>query len=417
MEYVLKRAMKRRLLLLVAVVTLGSPFTGLLMFVEEVGAAEDLEKKQDLLKKTEEQIAVTKSVIELKKNQANILNNQIGTLEKRSDSLENDMRDNKTKIEQIGNDVRSLETRIESNESAVGIKKSILAGLFRSYYDFQSIDESAEMTETFGGDSFLGVRDNLESFQDEISKGLAEILELQGKLIDDKDKLRQNREQLEDFEEKLASQMTYLEGAQKQKEALLSQAQTEQKVYQKKLSRLEEERRDIESEIEDIESVKSGKIDLKSMPAPKKGLLGFPVSTPVRVTQNYGKATWTRWYSFHNGVDFGGKTGDSIFSAGNGKVVATGDNGRYAYGKWIAVDHANGITTMYGHLSAYEAKKGDSVKEGEIIGRLGNTGYSTGPHLHFTVFSSDSFEVVESKKVSGIKIPTGGHVNPNKYLK
>ena len=105
-----------------------------------------------------------------------------------------------------------------------------------------------------------------------------------------------------------------------------------------------------------------------------------------------------------------------IYAAGNGKVIGSGSNGKYAYGNWIAIDHGDGLVTLYGHLSSKSVSRGDSVKRGDKIGISGNTGFSTGPHLHFSVFVKSSYEVVQSKYVKGLMIPTGAGVNPMKYL-
>lgn len=188
------------------------------------------------------------------------------------------------------------------------------------------------------------------------------------------------------------------------------------------VDQLQDEKDAIENEIESFESSKVGELNLKDMPSFKKGLLAYPVSKVV-FSQGYGKTSFaktSKFYgksAFHNGLDFAMPTGTKILAAADGKVIATGNNGRYAYGRWMAVDHGNGIVTMYGHLSSVSKSKGSSVKEGDTIAKSGNTGNSTGPHLHFTVFSAKSFEIVPSKSVSSVKdIPVGATVNPKNYL-
>ncbi len=85
----------------------------------------------------------------------------------------------------------------------------------------------------------------------------------------------------------------------------------------------------------------------------------------------------------HKGTDFAGKIGTSILAAGDGKVKTV----RYSsgYGLYIVIDHGKGVETIYGHLKDVTVKKGDIVKASQEIGKLGNTGLSTGPHLHFEI--------------------------------
>lgn len=377
--------------------------------------AENLQDNLDILKK---QIETTKNILKLKNNQATLLDKQIDVLENRSERLKDDVETNKKKLSEVQGNVEALQSRIETNEKRMTVQKSILTSLLRSYYEISLSGDLIENPIQSSGDSALmGSQDSIQSIQQKVAEELENIVTLTKSLDEDKHRIEENRLSLAELVNKLESQTVYLEGAQSQKEALLEQTKTEQKSYEKKLDKLEEERRDIENEIEEIESSKTGSIDLKSMPAPKKGLLGFPVAEPASVSQSYGKATWTKWYSFHNGVDFTGKVGDPIFAAESGKVIATGDSGRYAYGKWVVIDHGNGLATLYGHLSKVLVTTGEAVSEAKKIGLLGNTGYSTGPHVHFTVFSSKSFEVRASSAVRGVKIPTGAHVNPNRYLK
>ncbi|MCK9351329.1 MAG: M23 family metallopeptidase [Candidatus Paceibacterota bacterium] len=88
----------------------------------------------------------------------------------------------------------------------------------------------------------------------------------------------------------------------------------------------------------------------------------------------------------HNGVDFSGRGGLSVVAAASGKVLislSSGYNG--GYGKYVVIAHPNGTQTLYAHLSANFVSAGESVTQGQLIGNIGNTGLSTGPHLHFEV--------------------------------
>jgi murein DD-endopeptidase MepM/ murein hydrolase activator NlpD len=87
--------------------------------------------------------------------------------------------------------------------------------------------------------------------------------------------------------------------------------------------------------------------------------------------------------AMHTGIDFRGDTGDPIRATASGTVTVAGWSG--GYGKMVEIDHGNGLTTRYGHLSEIDVDVGDTVRAGGIIGRLGSTGRSTGPHLHYEV--------------------------------
>ena len=86
----------------------------------------------------------------------------------------------------------------------------------------------------------------------------------------------------------------------------------------------------------------------------------------------------------HTGVDFTAPIGSSIQATGNGKVI-TAEYGRVGYGNHVIIDHGYGYTTLYGHMSTIQVKVGDVIHKGQTIGTVGNTGMSTGPHLHYEV--------------------------------
>lgn len=91
-----------------------------------------------------------------------------------------------------------------------------------------------------------------------------------------------------------------------------------------------------------------------------------------------------RWGRQHAGVDLSGRTGDPIYAADGGKIISSGyDNGGYGY--MVIIDHENGYKTYYAHCSQLLVSAGDRVVKGELIAKVGSTGNSTGPHLHFEV--------------------------------
>ena len=86
---------------------------------------------------------------------------------------------------------------------------------------------------------------------------------------------------------------------------------------------------------------------------------------------------------FHPGIDIAGNYGDPVYASAAGDVEEAGWNG--GYGRYIKISHGNGYETAYGHMSSIAVSSGDSVKKGDVIGYVGSSGYSTGPHLHFEV--------------------------------
>lgn len=87
---------------------------------------------------------------------------------------------------------------------------------------------------------------------------------------------------------------------------------------------------------------------------------------------------------FHYGMDFTAPTGTEIYATGDGKVIQVSSS-RRGYGKKVVIDHGYGYKTLYGHLDAFNVKKGQKVKRGDVIAFVGNTGVSTAPHLHYEV--------------------------------
>lgn len=108
-----------------------------------------------------------------------------------------------------------------------------------------------------------------------------------------------------------------------------------------------------------------------------------------RVASGYGMRVHPilKYRRMHNGMDFTAPPGTPVYATGDGKVTKAGLGS--GYGKMVIIEHGFGYKTYYAHLSKYNTSKGRSVKRGEIIGYVGNTGLSSGPHLHYEVWKND----------------------------
>ena len=116
----------------------------------------------------------------------------------------------------------------------------------------------------------------------------------------------------------------------------------------------------------------------------------YPLPYQCQVTDSYGYRIHplTKKYSWHNGVDFGAAAGTAILAAKSGTVTTAAYSG--AWGYYVVINHGDGYSTLYAHQPSLSVSVGDYVTQGQTIGYVGSTGYSTGPHLHFTIYYNGS---------------------------
>ena len=129
-------------------------------------------------------------------------------------------------------------------------------------------------------------------------------------------------------------------------------------------------------------------LDSKSLKTAMGDRFIMPIAAKFRWSSPYGARIdpIAGVKSFHTGTDMACPTGTPILASMSGKVIATGEN--RVYGLYVIIDHGNGYQTLYAHMSKIIATKGMWVSQGTRIGLVGSTGYSTGPHLHFTVYKN-----------------------------
>ncbi len=132
-----------------------------------------------------------------------------------------------------------------------------------------------------------------------------------------------------------------------------------------------------------------------------------PVIGEVEFTSGFGVRSdpFLGRPAMHTGLDFRASTGDPVRATANGKVVSAGWSG--GYGRMVEIDHGNGLSTRYGHLSEINVKVGDVVKIGQVIAEVGSTGRSTGPHLHYETRIDG--EAVDPQKFlrAGVRLSAG----------
>ena len=116
-------------------------------------------------------------------------------------------------------------------------------------------------------------------------------------------------------------------------------------------------------------------------------LKSLPLGKPVRgrLSSRFGMRNdpVNKKKAIHEGVDIKGKRGDRIVTTADGKVIKAMKNG--GYGNYVEIDHGNGYVTVYGHMQNYLVRRGERVEQGQVIGQVGSTGRSTGPHLHYEI--------------------------------
>ena len=236
-----------------------------------------------------------------------------------------------------------------------------------------------------------GVLDRLQQIEAEINEHLNNVE-------------RQKRE-IEILQAQLEKKQAELEIALNQKVLLIERLSRDEKMYQQQIADWQQANSDIEKLIKRKEEEERKRREAALAAAAKKnvsysgGVVAWPVPASGRETSPYGNRTSPIHgrKEFHSGIDIGAPTGTAIVAAEAGVVIFSGTMS--SYGKTVIVDHQNGMSTLYAHASKLEATVGQKVSRGQVIAKVGSTGNSTGPHLHFEV------------RIGGV------HKNPKNYLK
>ncbi|MCX6739271.1 MAG: peptidoglycan DD-metalloendopeptidase family protein [Candidatus Parcubacteria bacterium] len=270
----------------------------------------------------------------------------------------------------------------------------------------------------------------LSKIRSQVSDHLKELQSYKDTLTKQKEKSESQKRQLAGYQSQLTDQKVVLDIAKKEKNDLLLVTKNREVGYQKILDANLAKKQAFEKELADYEAQLTKQLDKKYIPVAGIKILSWPLENPV-ITQHFGVTKDSvRLYASgaHNGIDLRASVGTKLLSPAQGTVIGTGDTDvacpKASYGKWVLIKHDNGLTTLMAHFSLIKVSQGQQVSTGDLIGYSGNTGYSTGPHLHISVFASDGVTVgtLPSKSCSGrtftMPLPTvkNAYLDPEAYL-
>lgn len=357
------------------------------------------------------------------------LKNAIASLEVTRKKLEADIRLTQTKVDTTDLKIRQIGSEIAYKEDEINTRRAALkeALLAMNESDGKSLPEIALSNESFS--ELWNDLETLENFNSSVSQNLELMKSLKADL-ELKNKAKQNEKgKLLGLKEELGDQKKITEDNKKQTTKLLTQTSNQESKYQQILKEKLVLKDALEKELREYESTLKFILDPTSIPPRGTKVFSMPLSKVV-LTQLFGKTTSSaRLYASgtHNGVDFSAVTGTPVKAMLEGVVVDTGNTDLTcpgaSYGKWVLIRHHNGLASLYAHFSLVKVIKGQSVSTGELIGYSGNTGYSTGPHLHVTVFVAAAVSVQSlPSKACGGRIYTmpvsaiNAYLDPMDYL-
>lgn len=387
--------------------------------VGETDLRKKIEEKNRELQEINLQIIETESRINALASERQTLQRELSSIDYQIRQLELGIRKSEVNIEKLELEIDELDNQLSLTNNRIEETRATIAYLLR---EIQKKDNE-KLLEIFLRTGSLGEGllefQSLHNFQKSLVIEIERLSDL-AKEIDSNLKESENKHnQLKIENANLRNRRAIAEDQKNYRQTLLRQTKNQERLYQSELAKLEQRQAEIAEEIEKIEAELRLQIDPTGLPAQGRGILMTPVQGPI--TQKYGPTKFARYAyrgQFHNGIDIGAPIGTPIFSAERGVVVAAGDQDRYcyrgAYGKFIVIRHENNLTTLYAHLSRILVNQGDEVERGSLIGYVGSTGYSTGPHLHFTVYASPTFYMGPSRFCG--PMPLGGHLNPEDYL-
>ena len=363
------------------------------------------EKQKEYLETLEKQLDTVEEKATSLQVQVNTLDKSISKLDKQINTLSKDIKKTKKQIKKAEDDIVTMEETIEntSDRMAEKLRASYMKGSESTLQILMGADSLASFMTRLEMMKRTSEKDkkDIEDFRDTV----VSLKDTRKQLISDKKALDEKREERKESKEKLVTERSALKKKQKEYNSTVSQLENQydevddyvkeldksSAAYESYIKKLEQEKKAADAEIDRILKEyyqnqptggnANGSYDTSSSWAWPLG------SASCYISSHYGyrNPSISGW-GFHGGTDIagGGIHGKPVYATKAGKVI-TAVTSNSGYGIYVLIDHGNGYSSLYAHMSARYVNTGDTVKKGQMIGRVGSTGNSTGPHLHFEI--------------------------------
>ncbi len=370
---------------------------------QDEAVVNDLKNKignhKDSLSQLNDEIAQLKGQIDNVGKQKKTLQNELKSIDLVKQKIQKEAEITKIKAQRTNVAINVLDRSIKDKHDAIARQKIAVAFTLQriAENDQKSLIElllaSASISEAFQE------TDQFENLQDSFISEMQKLQGLTKDLNTDKKTQEDEYQKAKVYSKELNDKKEIVEEKRVERDQLVKETSKKESEFQAQLKEKERRKKQFEQELEAFESELNIAVDSTTFPKVGTKALLMPIPG-ARLTQHFGyTAAAKTLYATgkHTGTDFAAQIGTQVFSAAGGTVVATGDTDiacrGASYGKYIYIVHKNGLATIYGHLSKISVTQGQAVAAHELIGYSGNTGYSTGPHLHLGVYVASATKV------------------------
>ncbi|MGI5921366.1 MAG: murein hydrolase activator EnvC family protein [Syntrophomonadaceae bacterium] len=340
------------------------------------------ENASEKLQKVDRQIQQQKANLNAAKNKEKSIVNDINNLDKNISQTQQSIDSLTERIAYLENNIAETEKDIEQLEKELQKKTDILSQRLVYIYENGDISYLEVLLSASDIKDFLTRYDVLSNIIDQDVELIESINHDRRELDVKKSNLEVAKKELVTIRKNQEAQKQMLTEQKNQKSAALNNVQKEKDQYARALQELEQTSRALEEMIRRAQAGSTAQIGT--------GIYTWPAPGYTSITSTYGMRYHPilKVRKLHSGVDIGAPSGASIVAADSGKVISAGWAG--GYGQAVIIDHGGGMSTLYGHQSKILVSVGQSVTKGQVIGKVGSTGWSTGPHLHFEVRKNGS---------------------------